>query len=200
MSKHNKLHPHLQHKNVSWTNWLRVFCFLTFAVIFTSCGSTKNLVKAKSSRNAPSYTANNTKAMQHNRRKIAEYAKVLESTPYKYAGRDTKGFDCSGFTQYVYTNYGYSIGNTSEEQSAKGRVVALESVKQGDLIFFGSNRKVSHVALVSSNDGGNIMITHSTSSKGVITQSLTNSPYWMDRYMFAKNILGSDRKKITAFK
>jgi len=138
--------------------------------------------------------------MKHNRRKIAEYAVTLENTPYKYAGRDTKGFDCSGFTQYVYSSYGYSIGSTSVGQSAKGRIVALESVNQGDLVFFGQDRKVSHVAIVSSNENGNVTVTHSTSSKGVITQSLTNSKYWMERYMFSKNIIGSDRKRTSAFR
>jgi len=200
MSKHIKMHPHIQLKNVSASNWLLSLCFLTFVLVFSSCGSSKNLVEARNHRIAPKHATNNSKVMKHNRRKIAEYAQVLENTPYKYAGRDVKGFDCSGFTQYVFTNYGYSIGNTSSEQSAKGRIVALESVKQGDLIFFGTDRKVSHVALVSANENGNIMITHSTTSKGVITQSLSNSSYWMDKYMFAKNILGSDRKRMTAFR
>jgi len=200
MSKHNNLRSHVQLNNVLTSNLLRVFCFLTFAILFTSCGTTKKLVQSKQQRKAPRYAESNSKVMKHNRRKIAEYAQVLENTPYKYAGRDTKGFDCSGFTQYVYNTYGFSIGNTSAEQSAKGRIVALESVKQGDLIFFGTERKVSHVAIVSANENGNVMITHSTSSKGVITQSLTESKYWMERYMFAKNIIGSDRKRMSAFR
>ncbi len=200
MSKLNNLLPHIQLQNASNYNWLRLFCFLTFALLFSSCGTSKKLVQSKqrtAPRNAQVHSA---KVMKHNRRKIAEYAQVLESTPYKYAGRDTKGFDCSGFTQYVYNTYGYSIGSTSAEQSAKGRVVALESVKEGDLIFFGTDRKVSHVAIVSANDNGNVQITHSTSSKGVMTQSLTESNYWMERFMFAKNIIGSDRKRMSAFR
>lgn len=182
-------------------NKLPQLFLLTLLICLSSCGSTLQIAKnTKSRSNSSINSESRNRVIAHNRRKLADYAKVWHNTPYKYAGKEPSGFDCSGFTEYVFSNYGYNIGGTALTQAAKGRRRMMDEVKPGDLMFFGDNRKVSHVAIVSSNDGNNIFITHSTSSKGVITENLTASEYWSDRFLFAKDIINSNRKRTAAFR
>lgn len=58
-------------------------------------------------------------------------------TPYKWGGTSPAGFDCSGFTQYVYSKLGINIPRTSEQQALVGtRVNGLSHARPGDLVFF----------------------------------------------------------------
>lgn len=68
--------------------------------------------------------------------KIVEYAKQYLGSPYVYGGAGSKSFDCSGFTQYVYKNFGYSLSHSATAQSKVGEYVAKEDLQLGDLVFF----------------------------------------------------------------
>lgn len=97
--------------------------------------------------------------------------------PYVWGGTSPRGFDCSGFTQYVYKKAnGKSIPRTSGAQYAASKKVSKSQLKQGDLVFFsvGSSR-ITHVAMYA----GNGKLLHAAGNK-VQYQSLVG--YW-DRYV-----------------
>jgi cell wall-associated NlpC family hydrolase len=66
---------------------------------------------------------------------IVKYAKKFIGTRYKFGGTSPRGFDCSGFTQYVYKHFGISIGRTTRNQINKGKAVSKSNLKPGDLVF-----------------------------------------------------------------
>ena len=128
------------------------------------------------------------------RKKVVDYGKKFIGTTYKYAGQSPKtGFDCSGFTSYVLKEFGVSASPASAIQATEGRAVALEKVMPGDLIFFGeSKRKISHVGLVVKRGPEGITCVHSTTSRGVIVENVTQSTYWKPKILFARDIISED--------
>lgn len=80
---------------------------------------------------------------------IAAYAQKFVGNPYVYGGTSlTNGTDCSGFTQSIYRQFGYSIPRTAAAQSVgAGRAVSLSSLQPGDLLFYRNGSHVGHVAL-----------------------------------------------------
>lgn len=111
---------------------------------------------------------------------IAKYAKKFLGNPYKYGGTSlTNGADCSGFTQSVYKEFGYSIPRTSLEQSTYGTKVSESSIKEGDLVFYLSGKKVGHVAIYI----GDGKVIHASNEKDGIKISQMNyrKPYCIRR-------------------
>lgn len=109
---------------------------------------------------------------------VANYALGFVGYPYVYGGTTPKGFDCSGFVQYVYKHFGYSINRTASAQMDNGKVVSsISSLQPGDLVFFhksGSSTRASHVGLYI----GNGKFVHaSTSTVGVIVSKMTDAYY-----------------------
>ncbi len=66
---------------------------------------------------------------------IVNYAYKFLGTPYLWGGTTPSGFDCSGFTQYVYRHFGYYIGRTTYDQIYDGRAVSQSELQPGDLVF-----------------------------------------------------------------
>ncbi len=124
------------------------------------------------------------------RTEIVKIAKKLLGSKYRYGGNTPrKGFDCSGFTSYVYGKYGYYLPRTSKSQSKIGKKIKIQNAKPGDLIFFRNKTKINHVGIVVSNKNNSLIIIHSTTSKGVKKDDVLNSTYWKKRITFAKDII-----------
>ena len=77
-------------------------------------------------------------------KRVVGYAKKFIGTPYSYGGSSPRGFDCSGFTSYVYRHFGVSLPRTSYSQISVGRRVARGALRPGDLVFFDG---LGHVGL-----------------------------------------------------
>ncbi|GGN97746.1 C40 family peptidase [Saccharibacillus kuerlensis] len=106
----------------------------------------------------------------------------VAGTPYKYGGTTTSGFDCSGFTRYIFKKFGINLPRTAASQAKQGTTVSKANLRVGDLVFFNTTgRGISHVGFYM----GGGKFAHSSSSKGVSTASLSNS-YWSKRYVTAK--------------
>ena len=180
------------------TNLFGLFCIILM-IAMSSCSGSKSLVRVKNHKKRPSkkQTAmvvtkekkNEELELSPFRSNIVNYASRFLYRPYRYGGQDPSGFDCSGFTSFIYSNYGLGIGRTSNEQCKKGDRVSVHEVKPGDLMFFGSDKKVSHVAIVYERKDHQLKIIHATSSKGVIISHYTDSEYWTDRFLYAKDVL-----------
>ncbi|MGH3328707.1 MAG: NlpC/P60 family protein [Streptomycetales bacterium] len=80
--------------------------------------------------------------------RVLALAERLEGTPYLWGGETpATGFDCSGFTQYVYGQVGKQIPRTSGGQYVAARQISRAEARPGDLVFFHSVRGVYHVAI-----------------------------------------------------
>lgn len=114
---------------------------------------------------------------------IAATAKQYLGTGYVYGGASPRGFDCSGFTMYVYSQHGYSLPHsaTSQWQSGLGTgVYSISELQPGDLVFFNdpsrnAGKACSHAGIYT----GDGQFIHSSSSRsgGVIVSSLTSGYY-----------------------
>ncbi len=82
------------------------------------------------------------------RQKLVEYALSFLGGKYQYGGNTPAGFDCSGFTQYVFKNAASkSLLRNSASQSTQGREVSAENMQIGDLLFYSSGSRINHVAI-----------------------------------------------------
>lgn len=122
--------------------------------------------------------------------RLVTYAQSLVNTKYKYGGKDRNGFDCSGFTQFVYKNvYGVNLASSSRLQIKQGKEVKLTKALPGDLIFFKRKGKVNHVGIISKITNKEIWVVHSTTSRGVIIENISTSSYWKKKIYKIKRIL-----------
>lgn len=81
-------------------------------------------------------TSENIKTSSSKGEEIAEYAKQFLGSKYVYGGSGPSTFDCSGFTMYVYKNFGISLSHSARAQSSNGTYVSKDELEPGDLVFF----------------------------------------------------------------
>ena len=124
----------------------------------TSQYTNSNLINQIISDNANKNTSSSSYSGSSTGNKIVEYAKQFLGTPYVWGGTTPSGFDCSGFTQYVYAHFGISIPRVSEEQINCGTQTSNPAV--GDLFF----PHTGHVGIYI----GNGQVIHSPKTGDVI--------------------------------
>lgn len=124
-------------------------------------------------------------AVSRNRTSLVEYSKNFLGTPYASGGASPAGFDCSGFTYYVYQQHGVTLPRTSSAQAGVGVSVSRNELIPGDLVFFDTYGGISHVGIYV---GGNSFI-HSTVPGDVVKISSLDSSYYSSRYVTARRIL-----------
>lgn len=116
---------------------------------------------------------------------LVQYARQFVNAPYASGGTSPKGFDCSGFTNFVYQEFGITLPRTAKDQSKEGKRVGKRRARKGDLIFFrGSNarkRRIGHVGIVVSDRRDQPIQFIHASSRGVVISSL-DEPYYAKRY------------------
>lgn len=147
----------------------------------SSSGSSKSSSSSGSSGGGGSASAGSS---------LIAYAKQFMGIRYKWGGTTTKGFDCSGFTQYVMRHFGANIARVSRDQAQGGSAVSKENLRVGDLVFFAksaSNRTINHVGIYIGS--GNFI--HSSSGGGGkgVTISNLNSGSYSKRYVCARRYL-----------
>ena len=120
---------------------------------------------------------------------VSEAKKLLKSA-YKYGGKSPKGFDCSGFTQYVFKKaVNVKLSASSSTQVKQGKKVKLKKAQAGDLIFFKRKKRINHVGIVYKNNKDGLWVIHSTSSKGVILEEISRSAYWKPKIAVVKRVI-----------
>ena len=118
------------------------------------------------------------KTTTFNQRVLREAYK-LRGTPYRYGGTTPRGFDCSGYTGYVYKKAGKALPRTSRAQYSATKHLSRRSARPGDLVFFkSSSGRVYHVGIYA---GGN-MLWHS-SKPGV---PVRKAKIWTSRVAFGR--------------
>lgn len=125
---------------------------------------------------------------------ILDYAKTFIGVPYRLGATGPDLFDCSGFTRYVYKEFGYELSRNAVMQYKTLRPVdGFGDLRKGDLVFFGARgsiREVGHVGMVVDVDleHGMFYFIHASSSHGIEIQRSTH-PYFMMRYIGAGRVL-----------
>lgn len=115
------------------------------------------------------------------RGELVSFARTLEGTPYKWSGNTPKGFDCSGFTSYVFKEFGKELPRRASEQFSGGTELNKKNVKPGDLVFFSHGKGISHVGIIVDVASEGMIMIHSSSSKGIILTNVDTSKYWSSR-------------------
>ena len=118
---------------------------------------------------------------------VVDHGQKLLGLRYRTSGVAKWPLDCSGFVSYIYSLEGIRI-----PRSSSGLAVYANNIKDpqpGDLLFFkGRNRsanRVGHVAMVVSNEDGNIKMMHSSCSRGIVIENFNNNAYYTSRYVGA---------------
>ncbi len=165
--------PSLQKKSLK-NNICRMFSLGLFRVFSTtilltflfSCTPPRNFARVGTSFSFPGS-------------KIVKTAQRYIGTDYKYGGNDPRGFDCSGFCNYVYKKNGYSIPRSAGEQFRAGKRVPIKRASPGDLVFFriyGS--RISHVGIYV----GNYKFLHAPRRGKKVGYADMRKDYWRRRY------------------
>ncbi len=116
---------------------------------------------------------------------IVSRAAKYKGVPYVFGGTTPKGFDCSGYVQYVFKDCKAALPRLADEQALKGVFVTQRQLRPGDLVFFTTYLPgASHVGIYA----GSGQFWSASSSKGVILSSLKDE-YWKTRYYGARRVL-----------
>jgi hypothetical protein len=130
----------------------------------------------------PDYEGGPVLGISEKRMRILAEAQKHLGTPYKWAGIDPKGFDCSGYTSYVLLKtMEMKIQRSAAEQYNSGKKIKPKQVQPGDLVFFDNGSGISHVGIIYSIENGSLQMIHSSTSLGISIVDINTSSYWKQR-------------------
>jgi hypothetical protein len=117
---------------------------------------------------------------------LISFAKNFLRTNYRYGGTSPTGFDCSGFTKYVFGKFGFSIPHKAAEQEQMGTPVSKDELLSGDLVFFTGRDAtvVNHVGIYIGHD----RFIHAASGPGTVCINSLNEKYYQTHYKSARRI------------
>ena len=171
-------------KNTTLSKFILSFFWISFTTFIN--GQTVDVKKEHLNSSDSIVKKNNPKADA-----IISYAKTFLGVPYRYGGSTPSGFDCSGFINYIFGNFGFSLVRTSFGLADLGETIALSNIQPGDLMFFkGSNVNssvVGHVAMVVEVAPNTLKFIHSANG-GVIIENFVTSKYYIQRYIKTKRL------------
>lgn len=156
----------------------------SFVRVFAAAGIALSVLFAGVADIAPAKANAATVSTSSKASKIISKAKTYMGRPYKFGAKtgNTRSFDCSSFTQYLYKLYGVKLPRESAQQAKSGRYVSKANLKPGDLVFFYS--PIHHVGIYI----GNGKIIHTYGKPGVTISSI-NSGWWKAHYKTARRVL-----------
>jgi hypothetical protein len=158
----------------------KIAAILFTTILLASCGAGRNTVTNKNY-----YTSTQNDLISYSRKFIGK--------PYRSAGKGPGSFDCSGFTSFVFREFGYKLNSSSEGQDKQFPTIKnTKDLKKGDLVFFEGRRgddRVGHVGIVTENrSDGTFRFIHASTNYGVIVSSSTE-PYYASRYLRGGRVL-----------
>ena len=139
---------------------------IILSMIFTSC--------ATNQKSSLSYIFHGPK-----RYSIVKTAQKYLGVRYRFGGTTPEGFDCSGYSSYVYKIHGMQLPHSAQQQYAKGRRIGIRKARPGDLVFFRiSGWKISHVGIYL----GDYRFIHAPSRGKTVCYDDVRKDYWRKRY------------------
>ena len=139
--------------------------------------------------NQANNTQNNTQVQTSKGNQIVEYAKKYLGCKYVYGASGPNKFDCSGFTMYVFKNFGVKLSHSATAQSKVGTYVAKENLQLGDLVFFTdyeTGNGIGHCGIYIGD--GNFIHASSGTGYCVKISTLTSGSY-LKRYETARRLV-----------
>jgi len=113
---------------------------------------------------------------------IARMAQSMLGKRYRYGGSTPQqGFDCSGLVYFTHTQVGDYVPRTSRDQLQAAKMVTLDELEPGDLLFYRINGKPSHVGIYI----GNKQFVHAPSSGKTVSITTMDNPYFKPRLIRA---------------
>lgn len=128
---------------------------------------------------------------------LTDFAETLKGISYKYGAADPKrGFDCSGFINYVYKQFNISVPRASREFTNFAKEIKLNEARRGDLILFtgtdSTKRVVGHMGIITSNNGKSHEFIHSTSGKAYGVTVTPLNRYYQGRFVKVIRVLNEE--------
>ncbi len=121
---------------------------------------------------------------------VSSTALDLRGVPYVDGGTTPAGFDCSGFTRYVFEQHGVELPRLAADQYRTGEPIDPNDIEAGDLLFFSTIAPgASHVAM---SIGGDEFV-HAPSERGEVRVERLSSSYWSQRFLGARRVIDSTR-------
>lgn len=120
---------------------------------------------------------------------VVNFAKQFLGVDYVLGGKTPEnGFDCSGFTRYVFKNFGVSLGTVAADQNSIGTEIDRSELKEGDLILFYNEEKtkIGHTGIYI---GNNEFIHAANPERGVVIDNLETNSYYSTRFVTARRIV-----------
>lgn len=117
---------------------------------------------------------------------VAEYAKKYVGYKYVHGGTTPAGFDCCGFTQYIFKQFGYSIYRVQNDQAKNGVPIEKSNLQPGDLICFSNSRGSSFIGHVGIYIGNGKFVHAANSRRGVIISNVDGDGFY---YVCARRIV-----------
>lgn len=147
--------------------------------------SSQSVTHANSQESASSSSIQPLSLHSVNANSLIAYSEQFMGLPYIWGGTTPNpGFDCSGFTQYVFRHFGVSLARTAAGQFSGGESVSKSELKPGDLVFFSTYKAgASHVGIYM---GGGDMID--SEDNGLVIDNM-NYNYWSSRYIGARRYI-----------
>lgn len=119
------------------------------------------------------------------RSEVTQYAEKFIGKPYIYGAEGPEAFDCSGLTKHVYRNFNIDLPHYTGTQWGCGSGICKNELKDGDLVFFNTTGKLSHVGIYI----GNNKFIHAPSKGKTVKINSLNEPYYSQRYAGARRII-----------
>ena len=169
----------------------KITYFTLFSIIMVMTGCSQKNAKPYHHPKNPDYSIKKPKVVyEPNRDNMSKMVEDLQGRPYVWAEEGPECFDCSGFTYYVYGSMGIEIPRVAREQAKVGKIISVEELQYGDLIFFNTTNQpgqsITHVGLYL----GNGWFTHASTGKyEVLYTNLYYSAYFKERLRVCRRYL-----------
>lgn len=172
-----------------------IFIAVISILMLTSCSSTRKAAKSETIDSDDIHSTNVIKKDVHPRKmntgnvpaaEIVAFSQTLIGIKYTYGSSvKEKGFDCSGFIDYVFNHFNISAPRSSVDFTNVGEEVPIKDCKPGDLILFtGTNAKsgeVGHLGIITENKNGDLKFIHASTSRGVMISGMNS--YFIPRFV-----------------
>ena len=129
------------------------------------------------------------------------FAKQFIGLKYRYGNDTPAGFDCSGFTGYIFSKFGYQrLGRSAADQYKDGLLIERKDMAPGDLVFFREKNhngtyRISHVGMIVSVDTTDLTFNFIHSCRRGVLIDHSTMEYYYKRYYGVRRIIGVMKKR-----